>query len=143
MSVLESGRNLELIQVLTYVIVTCKYEKDPINNSRENLATPFPHYNPMGAICCHGDQSSDPIWPKTLCRLSPTLMMLQIKFGCNSCLKLLSNTQTHGRWLESHPINSPLSPGELKIDVSTFLGLLLLRYFLNLHVMRSCMIFLI
>ena len=21
----------------------------------------FPHYNPMGAICCHGNQSSDPI----------------------------------------------------------------------------------
>ena len=25
----------------------------------------FPHYNPMGAIRCHGHQSSDPIWPKT------------------------------------------------------------------------------
>ena len=25
----------------------------------------FPHYNPMGAICCHGHQSSDPIWPIT------------------------------------------------------------------------------
>ena len=25
----------------------------------------FPHYNPMGAISCHGHQSSDPIWPKT------------------------------------------------------------------------------
>ena len=25
----------------------------------------FPHSNPMGAICCHGHQSSDPIWPKT------------------------------------------------------------------------------
>ena len=25
----------------------------------------FTHYNPMGAICCHGNQSSDPIWPKT------------------------------------------------------------------------------
>ena len=24
-----------------------------------------PHYNPMGAIRCHGHQSSDPIWPKT------------------------------------------------------------------------------
>ena len=27
--------------------------------------TVFFHYNPMGAICCHGNQSSDPIWPKT------------------------------------------------------------------------------
>ena len=25
----------------------------------------FLHYNPMGAIRCHGHQSSDPIWPKT------------------------------------------------------------------------------
>ena len=25
----------------------------------------FPHYYPMGAIRCHGHQSSDPIWPKT------------------------------------------------------------------------------
>ena len=25
----------------------------------------FPYYNPMGAICCHGNQSSNPIWPKT------------------------------------------------------------------------------
>ena len=25
----------------------------------------FPHYNPIGAICCHGNQSSDPILPVT------------------------------------------------------------------------------
>ena len=25
----------------------------------------FPHYNPMGSIRCHGNQSSNPIWPKT------------------------------------------------------------------------------
>ena len=31
-------------------------------------------------ICCHGNQSSDPIWPKTKCSLSPVPMMLQIKF---------------------------------------------------------------
>ena len=24
----------------------------------------FPYYNPMGAICFQGTQSSDPIWPK-------------------------------------------------------------------------------
>ena len=40
----------------------------------------FPHYNPMGAVRCHGHQNSDPIWPKTLCSLSPTPMMVQIKF---------------------------------------------------------------
>ena len=25
----------------------------------------FPHFNPLGAIRCHGHQSSNPIWPKT------------------------------------------------------------------------------
>ena len=40
----------------------------------------FPHYKSMGAFCCHGNRSFDPICPKTLCSLSPTPMMLQIKF---------------------------------------------------------------
>ena len=40
----------------------------------------FPHYKSMGAFCCHGNQSFDPICPKTLGNLSPTPMMLHIKF---------------------------------------------------------------
>ena len=32
----------------------------------------------MGAFCCHGNQSFDPIFPKTLCSLSPTPVMLHI-----------------------------------------------------------------
>ena len=43
----------------------------------------FSHYNSKGAICCHGNQSSDPIWPKTYCSFSPTPVMLQIKFDHN------------------------------------------------------------
>ena len=35
------GPNFELMQALMYVIVTCKYKKDPIKNSRENVMTPF------------------------------------------------------------------------------------------------------
>ena len=34
----------------------------------------------MGAFCCHGNQSFDLICPKTLCSLSPTPVMLHIKF---------------------------------------------------------------
>ena len=33
--------NVKLIQALMYVIVTCKYEKDPIMNSREKVETSF------------------------------------------------------------------------------------------------------
>ena len=39
----------------------------------------FPHYKSMGAFCCHGNQSFDPICPKTLCSLSPPPVMLNIK----------------------------------------------------------------
>ena len=33
--------NFELIQAFMYAIITCKYKKDPIKNSRENAMTPF------------------------------------------------------------------------------------------------------
>ena len=33
--------NFKLIQALAYVIITCKYEIDPIKNSREKVATRF------------------------------------------------------------------------------------------------------
>ena len=33
--------NFKLIKALMYVIITCKYEKDPIKNNREKVATPF------------------------------------------------------------------------------------------------------
>ena len=33
--------NFKLIQALLYVIITCKYEKDPIKNNQEKVATPF------------------------------------------------------------------------------------------------------
>ena len=34
-------QNFKLIQALMYVIITCKYEKDPIKNSREKVETSF------------------------------------------------------------------------------------------------------
>ena len=40
----------------------------------------FPHYKSMGAFCCLGNQSFDPICPKTLCSFFPTPVMLHIKF---------------------------------------------------------------
>ena len=47
---------------------------------REKMETSFSHYKSMGAFCCHGNQSFDPICLKTLRSLSPTPMMLHIKF---------------------------------------------------------------
>ena len=33
--------------------------------SEKEIALCFSHCKSMGAICCHGNQSSDPTWPKT------------------------------------------------------------------------------
>ena len=65
-SLVESGPNSKLSEILWLSSLPASMKKI--------------HYNPMGAIRCHGHQSSDPIWPKTYCSLSPTPMMLQIKF---------------------------------------------------------------
>ena len=76
--------NFELVRNLMDVLVTCKYEEDPIKKEGARVFTRFfPHYNPMGAMCCHRNQSSNPIWPKTQCSLSPTPIMLLLKFDCD------------------------------------------------------------
>ena len=33
--------------------------------SEKKIFLGFPHYNPMEAIRCHGNQSSNLIWPET------------------------------------------------------------------------------
>ena len=64
-----------------HVLVTCKYKKWIGSKTTEKRwGHHFPHYKSMWAFCCHGNQSFDPICPKTLCSLSPTALMLHIKF---------------------------------------------------------------
>ena len=53
------------------VLVTCKNEEDLIKNEGARVVTTFPPFiinnnnNPIGAICCQGNQSSDLTLPKT------------------------------------------------------------------------------
>ena len=54
-------KSLEPIRDFMVVLVTCKNKEEPIKNEGARVVTRFFHYNPMGAICCHGNQSSDPI----------------------------------------------------------------------------------
>ena len=51
-SLVRSGRILKLR--FYECSLTCKYEEDPIKNEGARLLTTFSHYNPMGAIRCHG-----------------------------------------------------------------------------------------
>ena len=49
-----------------YVIISCKYEKDPIKNSREKVETSFSHYKPMGFFRRSMAANSavlSPFWP--------------------------------------------------------------------------------
>ena len=71
----------ELVRDFMPALVTCKFEKKSDKKTTENRwRHHFSHYMLIGAFCCHGNQSFDPICPKTLCNLSPNLIMLPIKF---------------------------------------------------------------
>ena len=71
----------ELVWEFMHVHVTCKYKTDRIKNNREKVETSFsPLWVNVFFFCCHENQSFDPIWPETLCRLSATPVMLHITF---------------------------------------------------------------
>ena len=64
-SLVQSGPNSNLSEILWLSSLPASIKK--IRSKMKELACSqhFPHYNPMGAIRCHGHQSSDPIWSKT------------------------------------------------------------------------------
>ena len=65
-SLVQSDRILNSFKMFNMVVlITCKNKEDPIKMKALEWSQDFPHYKPMGAICCYGNQSSDPIWPKT------------------------------------------------------------------------------
>ena len=94
---------IKLYRAFMPVLVTSNFDDDSIKNSNPSeilcmsslpasikrigsKATEkrwrhlFPNHKSMGAFCCHGHQSFDPISLKTLCSLSPSPVMLHIKF---------------------------------------------------------------
>ena len=65
-----SGRiwlNFELIQAPIHVLITCKYEKDPIKNSGENVMTSFSPLCVYGIFFIRSRAANSavlgPIWP--------------------------------------------------------------------------------
>ena len=73
------------------------------------VATRFPYYDLMRTICCPGNQSSDPIWPKAYSRLSPTPMMLQVNLVAIDPLvaEIFMFEQTQRHRLDGYTISSP------------------------------------
>ena len=42
-------------------LLPARIKKNKLKMKELEWSQDFSHYNPMGAICCHGNQSSDPI----------------------------------------------------------------------------------
>ena len=59
-----SGRNLNSSEMLWMFSLPASMKKIRSKKKALEWTQHFSHYNPMGAIRCHGHQSSDPIWPK-------------------------------------------------------------------------------
>ena len=64
-SLVQSGQISSLSEILWMSSLPASMMKIQLKMKALECSQQFPHYNPMGAIRCHGHQSSDPIWPKT------------------------------------------------------------------------------
>ena len=52
-------------EILWLSLLPARIKKNKSKMNELEWSQDFAHYNPMGAIFCHGNQSSDPILPKT------------------------------------------------------------------------------
>ena len=48
-------------EILWFSLLPARIKKNKSKMKELEWSQDFPNYNPMGAICCHGNQSSDPI----------------------------------------------------------------------------------
>ena len=64
-SLVRSGRISNLSEMLWMFSLPASMKKIRSKMKALEWTQHFPHYNLMGAICCHGNQSSDPTLSKT------------------------------------------------------------------------------
>ena len=64
-SLVRSGPTSNLSEILWLFSLPASMKKIRSKMKALEWTQHFPHYNPMGAIRCHGNQSSDPTWSKT------------------------------------------------------------------------------
>ena len=53
--------SVDSFETLWLSLLPARIKKNKSKMRELEWSQDFPHYNPMGAICCHGNQSSDPI----------------------------------------------------------------------------------
>ena len=64
-SLVRSGRISNSSEILWMFSLPASMKKIRSKMKALEWTQHFPHYNPMGAIYCHGNQSSNPTWSKT------------------------------------------------------------------------------
>ena len=64
-SLVQSGRISNSSEMLWMSSLPESMRKIRSKMKAQECSQHFPHYNPMWAICCHGNQSSNPTWSKT------------------------------------------------------------------------------
>ena len=64
-SLVASCRISNPLEILWLSLLPARIKKNKSKMKELEWSQDFPHYNPMGAICCHGNQSSDLILPQT------------------------------------------------------------------------------
>ena len=63
-SLVRSGPISNSFQMLWMSLLPARIKKIRSNMKALEWSQFFSHYNPMGAICCHGNKSSKPTWSK-------------------------------------------------------------------------------
>ena len=69
-SLVRSGQISNSSEMLYMSLLPASIKKIRSKMKELECSQDFSHYNPLGAIGCHRNQSSNPIWPKTFCSLS-------------------------------------------------------------------------
>ena len=64
-SLVRSGRISNSSEIIWMSLLPASMKKIRSKMKALECSQHFPHYNPMGAICCHGNQSSNSTWSKT------------------------------------------------------------------------------
>ena len=68
-------------EILSMQLLSASFMKIQQKMKKLGCSQAFSHSKPMGPISCHSYQSSEAIFLKGICKQSPTIDMLQIKFG--------------------------------------------------------------
>ena len=96
-----TGRNSNSSEILCMSSLPASLKRIRSKATERRWRYHIPHYKSMGAFCCHGHQSFDPICLKTLCSLSPPAVMLHIR-GARWLSGRVSDSGARGRRFETY-----------------------------------------